>query len=178
MRRVEQFELIRRDYESGTSIHDIATKYRVHRPVGRQAIRSPIPPARKTPERDSPKLTEEIKGFIDGILLADKKIPRKQRHTAHRIWQRCVEETGSSAAETTIREYVSQRKRDLGLGFNVFVPQHHPAGAQGEVDIYEALVRFPEGLTKVNIVDARSEYSGHRFTPHTHARPRTRSSKR
>jgi hypothetical protein len=26
--------------------------------------------------------------FIDAVLEADKKAPRKQRHTAHRIWCR------------------------------------------------------------------------------------------
>ena len=28
---------------------------------------------------------DPVKGFIDGILEADRKAPRKQRHTAHRI---------------------------------------------------------------------------------------------
>ena len=26
--------------------------------------------------------------FIEAILTSDRKAPRKQRHTAHRIWQR------------------------------------------------------------------------------------------
>jgi hypothetical protein len=34
---------------------------------------------------------DAVKGFVDGILEADRKAPRKQRHTAHRIWQRMHE---------------------------------------------------------------------------------------
>lgn len=34
-----------------------------------------------------PKLAPAIP-FIDAILEADRKAPRKQRHTAHRIWTR------------------------------------------------------------------------------------------
>ena len=30
--------------------------------------------------------------FIDAILEADRRAPRKQRHTAHRIWQRILTE--------------------------------------------------------------------------------------
>jgi hypothetical protein len=30
--------------------------------------------------------------FIDAVLKADRKAPRKQRHTAHRIWARIVRE--------------------------------------------------------------------------------------
>jgi hypothetical protein len=36
--------------------------------------------------------------FIDAILEADRKAPRKQRHTAHRIWQRIREEVPDCTA--------------------------------------------------------------------------------
>ena len=41
--------------------------------------------------------------------------PRKQRHTAHRIWQRIVtEQPERKVSEVTIRQYVRERKRELG----------------------------------------------------------------
>jgi len=41
--------------------------------------------------------------FIDAILEADRKAPRKQRHTAHRIWQRILSELPEGkVAEVTI----------------------------------------------------------------------------
>jgi hypothetical protein len=161
MRKVELFELIRHDhFDQGLSIREIARQRQVHRRAVRQAIRSAVPPERKRPVRPRPRLTEEMLAFIDGILLADKRAPRKQRHTARRIWQRARDERGCAAAESTVRHHVRERKRDLAVGARVFVPQHHPPGAQGEVDFYEAYFRFPFGLQKAKVISVRSEYSG------------------
>jgi hypothetical protein len=47
------------------------------------------PPERKRSERERPAVGLLMQ-FIDAILEADRKAPRKQRHTAHRIWQRIL----------------------------------------------------------------------------------------
>ena len=39
---------------------------------------------------------------IDGWLIEDKDAPRKQRHTARRVWQRLVAEHGATCAEVTV----------------------------------------------------------------------------
>jgi transposase len=160
MRRVELFELIRRDfYDQGLSKRAIARKYRVHRRAVRQAIASAVPPERKRSERPRPVLTEEARTFIDGVLVSDQRAPRKQRHTARRIWQRLRDELGCAAAESTVRAYVRERKQELALGVQVFVPQHHPPGAQGEVDFYEADFCFPWGQETAQVIAVRSEFS-------------------
>ena len=98
-----------------------------------------------------------MKAFIDGVLVADRTAPRKQRHTARRIWQRVVDELGCPVAESTVRKYVGQRRRELGV--QAFVPQHHPVGAQGEADFYEADFDFPWGRETASIIVVRSEFS-------------------
>jgi transposase InsO family protein len=82
MRRVELFELIRRDFfDQGLSKREIARKHGVHRRAVRQAIASAVPAERRCQVRTHPVLTDEAGAFVDGILLADRRAPRKQRHT-------------------------------------------------------------------------------------------------
>jgi hypothetical protein len=90
--KVEPFEQIRREYEhGGGTIRGIAKKLGIHRRMVREAVLSAVPIERKTPVRERPKL-EPAMAFIDALLEADRKAPRKQRHTAHRIWCRIREE--------------------------------------------------------------------------------------
>jgi transposase len=146
-------------FDHHLSIRAIARKHRVHRRAVREAIASPVPPPRKPPERSSPKLTGEVKSFIDAVLVSDRTAPRKQRHTARRIWQRVVDELGCTLAESTVRKHVGRRRRELGVGVQAFVPQHHPVGAQGEADFYEADFDFPWGRETASIIVVRSEFS-------------------
>jgi transposase len=138
MSRVELFENIRRDSrDAGLSIRSLASKYRVHRRVVRQALASSVPPARKTPERDSPALGPWT-AVIDGWLEEDKSAPPKQRHTARRIWVRLRDERGANVAESTVRNYVGARRRELAnLTRVVTVVQLHDPGEEAEVDFGE-----------------------------------------
>src|SRR5438105_4812281 len=86
--KVELFEEIRREYEFGTStILGIARKLGIHRRMVRQALADARPPERKRFKRKRPALAP-LTTFVDAILEADRKAPRKQRHTAQRIYQR------------------------------------------------------------------------------------------
>lgn len=49
--------------------------------------------------------------FIDHILQADKKAPRKQRHTVQRIFDRLVSERGYTGSYRTVCTYVQQWRR-------------------------------------------------------------------
>ncbi|MGZ6669782.1 MAG: IS21 family transposase, partial [Solirubrobacteraceae bacterium] len=100
---MEQFEQIRRDHaREGLSIRELARRHGVHRRAVRQALESAIPPAKRPPEsRPAPKLGA-YRAVIDEILAADREAPRKQRHTARRIWQRLVEEHGAVVSERQV----------------------------------------------------------------------------
>lgn len=168
---MELFEQIRREYEYGVgTIKGVAKKFRVHRRMVREAIANAVPPARKTPVREKPKLGPAIE-FIDGILEADRKAPRKQRHTAHRIWVRLRKEMPElEVAECTVRRYLRQRKREMGLaGSETFVPQSYRWGYEGQVDWYEAWAELGGEKQKLCIFCMRSMASGgsfHRAYPH------------
>ena len=68
--------------------------------------------------------------LIDVILESDRKAPRKQWHTARRIFDRIrAKVPGCSPAERTARQYVERRRRELGLAVHeTFVPQSYDWG--------------------------------------------------
>ena len=88
---------------------------------------------RSRPRR--PKL-EPYTGVIDRILEDDLRRPRKQRHTAKRIFERLRDEYGFDGGYTTVKDYVRQNRRQTR---EMFVPLSHPPG-QAQCDFGEALV--------------------------------------
>lgn len=168
---MELYEQIRREYKHGAgTVRAVARKLGVHRREVRRALSSALPPERKKQERERPKLAAALP-FIDAILEADRRAPRKLRHTARRIWRRLLQEMqGISVAESTVREYVRQRKAAMGLlGQEVFVPQSYQFGGEAQVDWYKIWAEFDGQPRKVYIFCMRSMASGaayHRAYPH------------
>ena len=137
--RVELFEKIRRDRRlDEPSIRELADRHGVHRRTVRQALADAVPPPRKVyPVRPRPAIDPWVE-VIDAWLLADKEAPRKQRHTARRIWQRLVSEHQATLSEVTVSRYVARRRVELGLlTHEVAISQTHLAGAEAEVDFGE-----------------------------------------
>jgi len=68
--------------------------------------------------------------------FCDQQAPRKQRHTAHRIWERIGQEQAEvTVAESTVRHYVGRRKQELGMAEReTFVPQSYDWGSEAQVD--------------------------------------------
>jgi transposase len=160
--KVELFEQIRLEYEFGVgTIQGVARKLRVHRRVVREAIQSAIPARRKKTERPHMKMAPAVE-FIDAILEADRKAPRKQRHTAKRIWERIrAEVPGCTAAGRTVRQYVEHRKEALGLArHETFVPQSYDWGIEAQVDWYEAYADLDGERVKLPVFEMRSMASG------------------
>ena len=163
--RVEMFEQIRKDRRvEGTSIRELADRHQVHRRTVRQALASAVPPPRKAyPQRPRPAI-DACADVIDGWLVADRLVPRKQRHTARRIWQRLVAEHGAVVSEVTVSRYVARRRGELGLDrVEVSVPQAHPPGAEAEVDFGEFHAMIAGVLVKLWLFVLRLSCSGRAF---------------
>jgi transposase len=163
--RVELFEQIRKDRQvEGSSIRELADRHRVHRRTVRQALDSAVPPPRRVyPQRPRPAV-DAYAAVIDLWLITDKQVPRKQRHTARRIWQRLVAEHGAALSEVTVSRYVARRRAELGLDhIDVAVPQAHLPGAEAEVDFGEFHAVIAGVLTKLWLFVLRLSCSGRAF---------------
>ena len=88
---------------------------------------------RKGPPR-KPKI-EPFTGVIDAILEADRRAPRKQRHTAKRIFERLRDEYGFEGQQSIVKDYVREHRRRVG---EMFVPLSHGPG-HAQCDFGEAL---------------------------------------
>jgi transposase len=163
---VELFEAFRREYEFGVgSVAGVARKFGVHRRLVREALGDAVPRERAATEHGRPKIGP-LAEFIDGILEADRRAPRKQRHTARRIWVRITKERPEvTIVESTVRRYVRERKRALGLRTNpeVFVPQQYAWGEEAQVDWYEAAVDLDGERHTMQVFAMRSMASGAPF---------------
>ena len=135
----------------------------MHRRTVREALASATPPERKVEERSSPALGP-FEALIREWLTADLTAPRKQRHTAHRIWMRLVDEHGASVSESTVRARVAQNRFELtGHAAGVTVPQTHVPGEEAEVDFGELWAWIEGVYTRWWMFCMRLSYSGRAF---------------
>jgi len=72
---------------------------------------------------------------IDRILLDDKSRPKKQQHTAKRIFERLRGEYGFTGGLTIVKDYVAGSRLQAR---EMFVPLEHPPG-HAQVDFGEAI---------------------------------------
>lgn len=85
------------------------------------------------PKRRQPIMDPYVE-IVDAWLLEDQTAPRKQRHTAKRIYDRLVEEHQFTGSERTVRYYVAKRKIELKLEkAETYTRLDHPGG-EGQVD--------------------------------------------
>ncbi len=162
--KVELYEQIRKSHErEELSIRSLAEHFGVHRRTVREALASPIPPPRKASERPAPTLGP-WKATIDKWLADDWEVPKKQRHTARRIWQRLLDEHGADLSESTVRHYVAAAKgRRAIVAAEVMVPQTHPLGYEAEVDFGSVSFYLDGTLTSAWMFVMRLSASGKGF---------------
>lgn len=86
----------------GQSERAVARTFGVHRATVHKMLQFSLPPGyRRQRIPHAPKLGSYT-GIIDAILEGDRQMPKKQRHTARRIWQRLKAEHGLRGGYATV----------------------------------------------------------------------------
>jgi transposase len=116
-------EIRRRVLVDGQSKRSVCREFDLHWDTLRKILHRSEPPGyRSAVARPKPKL-EPFLPVIHQILEADKKAPKKQRHTARRIFERLRDEHGFTGGLTIVKGAVAAwRLRSA----EVFIPLVHP----------------------------------------------------
>ena len=150
-------EIRRKVLVEGVSKRQVCREYGVGWRTLEKMLAFAEPPGyRRRVVRGRPRLGAFV-GLIDGILAADAdpSTPRKQRHTARRIFERLRDEHGYAGSEVTVRRYVAEQGR---RGGEVFVPLSQPAG-EAQFDFGEATVEIARVRVKAALAVMTLPYS-------------------
>jgi transposase len=152
-------EIRRRVLVDGLSKRAACREYDVHWDTLQKILEHPEPPGyRRTAPRPRPKL-DPFLGVIHQILQDDKTAPKKQRHTARRIFARLRDEHGYTGGLSIVKEAVAAWK---ARSAEVFVPLAHPPG-EAQVDFGEAEVILDGRASKVALFVMTLPYSDATF---------------
>jgi transposase len=155
---VEKKEEIRRAYfVDKKSILQISEKFGCARKTVRKAIEDPGAPEYK---RTAPLIYPVLEPFIPTInrwLKEDQDRPKKQRHTAHRVWIRLKEEHTFTGSESCVRRYVRSQRLVIP---EVYIPLFYKPGQDSQTDWGEAKVLMNGQEIKVQFFAIRPCYSG------------------
>ncbi len=144
MLTVDEIETIRRAYYvEQQSIRAIAKDQHHHRRVVREAVGGASPPRQYRLRQPKPRpVLDPVRTQMDGWLEGDTGAPRKQRHTAKRIFDRLVDEQGFLGSERIVRAYVEAWKREHQRDGQGFIPLAYAPGAEAQCDWGEAVAEI------------------------------------
>jgi len=101
---------------------------------------------------------------IDTWIEGDKDQPKKQRHTARRVYHRLIEEHDYPGCESTVRRYVRLAKARFGIGTpKAFIPSDPSIGHEAEVDWGTANAIIGGKQVRLKFLCMRSKFSGKHF---------------
>lgn len=150
-------EIRQRVLRDEESIREIQRETGLHFKTIKKILTHPSPPPFQSPARTKTKIGPYL-DRIAAILKADEDFPKKQRHTAKRVFE-VIREEGYSGGYTQVKEAVQHLKR---ITQEVFVPLVHRPG-EAQVDFGQALVKMAGVLRKVMFFAMALPYSDGMF---------------
>ena len=160
MLKVDDYLQIRLLHRDGESIRQIARQLRRSRKSVIKALKDGLPVGYT---RLGPPLSPKLGKFfplIEQILQSDLDAPRKQRHTALRVFERLRDEHRYSGGYDQVRRYIQKhRHREQ----ETFMPLAVVPGQRMECDFGHIKVDFPYGRREVAVLLVVWSYSQQPF---------------
>ncbi len=163
--KMDQYEYIRtaqRVY--GTNISELARQTGHSRNTIKKALRGEAWGYSEREHQLFPVLGP-YRTIIEEWLQKDKDQPKKQRHTARRVYNRLRTEQGYQGSESNVRRYVRMVQMELGLDLagQAFIACEPEAGHEAEVDWGTATAVLGGEKIRLKFFCMRSKYSGKHF---------------
>jgi len=156
--RMVDVEFIKLRHErDGWSIREISRRTGWSRQAIRKALAGPARPPRY--ELSAPRPSPVIGPYLSVIeqwLADDEQAPRKQRHTARRIYDRLVAEHGFRGSEVTVRRAVARLRPRRSVPY---VPLEAPPGHIAQADFGSAVVTIAGARVEVALFCLRAKAS-------------------
>ena len=148
---MENYEKIRYYHEqTDYSQRKVAQILRVSRNTVKKYWEGQTVPWERKPGggRKNDIITDEVKDFIIKCIESDKNAPRKQHHTAHKIYKRLVAEYGFEGCEASVRRTVAELHCNI---HDIFVALSYEPAEAVQVDWGEATIILGGCKQKIQI---------------------------
>jgi transposase len=152
---VDEYARIRRAHRDGMSVRLLAKTFHHSRDKIREIITCPEPKSYQR-LKPLPSVLDPFKGILDQLILDDDLAPRKQRHTAMKLFRRLKQEHGFTGSYERVRLYVRGQERERR---ETFIPLDHDPAQRLEADFGHVYVDFPDGRRQVPILLVTWSYS-------------------
>ena len=159
---VEAREQIRRAYfHENKTIRQIGRELRCSRKTVYKAIAAAEPSAYTLRVPRSAPVLGPFKSVIEQLLAENEHMPRKQRYTAHKIFE-VLQAAGYPGSEPSVRGYVAQCRK-AGQRRALYLPLECDPGADAQVDWGEGVASIGEARVTVQLFLMRLCYSRRTF---------------
>jgi len=164
MLSVDQYDYIRKSHRLyGKKVKEISRETGHSKNTVKKALRQEYIGYSPRENQPYPILGPYIK-IIETWLKDDKEMPKKQRHTAVRIYARLKSEHGYDGSASTVRNYVRIARQRIGIGGRrTFIPLDPPIGQEAEIDWGTCTAILGGERVKLKYFCMRSKYSGKHF---------------
>lgn len=147
-------------FREGKSVRWISKEFGIARRTVSKYLKKPDAP-RYTLNQSRPKpVTGQWREDIEKILETDKTAPRKQRHTAKRIFERLIE-AGYEGSERSVRQLVAEIKNKPATAASV--PLVFQPAKDAQVDFGESYAKLGGEEVKLHGFEMRLNFSRKKF---------------
>jgi transposase len=145
----------------GKSKSWLAREFGLSRNTVAKYLRGPEAPSYRVIQARGRPVFDKWEEHVRTILAEDRNAPRKQKHTANRVYQRLKNEYGYTGSARTVRYVVAEIKNKPSKA--TFLPLQYELGKDAQVDFGESYADIAGVRTKVYSFEMRLNYSRKKF---------------